>query len=379
MTFALGIDLGGSSVKAVAVTPDGNLLAQTNTPFDVNEQFDWARRIQQIVIELDAAAEASLSPQRGEGLRVRGDDGNSHKPKRSVLGETTPHPGSLPVERRGRLRASAIGISAPGLAARDGRSIARMPGRLHGLEGLDWTEFLQVGRAVGSAPETPENDGTAQSSLAASSAVEIPSPAILAGFVPVLNDAHAALLGEAWLGAARGFQNVFMLTLGTGVGGAAIVDGRLLKGALGRAGHLGHVSLDLDGPRDVCGMPGSLEALIGNYSIEQRTDGRFQTTHDLVAAHLRGDSFATEVWLKSVRALGYAISSLVNVLDPEAVIIGGGIARSGVALFEPLECFVRDTEWNVGAPVKILPAQLGELAGAYGAAWNALKESGALA
>jgi glucokinase len=135
----------------------------------------------------------------------------------------------------------------------------------------------------------------------------------------------------------------------------------------------------MDGPRDVCAMPGSLEALIGNYSIEERTRGRFKTTHELVAAHVRGDSFATEVWLKSLRALGYAISSLVNVLDPEAVIIGGGIARSGAALFEPLARFVRDTEWNVGAPVKILPAQLGELAGAYGAAWNALRESGALA
>jgi glucokinase len=361
MTFALGIDLGGSSVKAAAVTPDGKLLAQTNVPFDVNERFDWARRIQQIVSELDAATQASLSPQREEGLRVRGDDGKDLKAKPTTTDLTTPHP----VEGRGSLQASAIGISAPGLAARDGRSIARMPGRLHGLEGLDWSHFLNAERGTGNAE--PEHSDTYSAFRAARSA-----------FVPVLNDAHAALLGEAWLGAARGFKNVFMLTLGTGVGGAAIVDGRLLKGALGRAGHLGHVSLDLDGPRDVCGMPGSLEALVGNYSIEERTAGRFKTTHDLVSAHARGDAFATEVWLKSVRALGYAISSLVNVLDPEAVIIGGGIARSGAALFEPLERFMRDTEWNVGAPVKILPAELGELAGAYGAAWNALKETHAL-
>jgi glucokinase len=68
------------------------------------------------------------------------------------------------------------------------------------------------------------------------------------------------------------------------------------------------------------------------------------------------------------------VASLINVLDPEAVIIGGGIARAGKVLFEPLERFVRDMEWNVGTPpVKILPAQLGELAGAYGAAWNALQ------
>ena len=293
MKFALGIDLGGSSVKAVAVTPEGKLLAETNVSFDVNEQFDWARRIQQIVHKLESR---------------QGD------------------------------RAQAIGISAPGLAAADGCSIARMPGRLQGLEGLEWAKFLNASH-----------------------------------FVPVLNDAHAALLGEAWLGAARGFKNVFMLTLGTGVGGAAMVDGQLLKGRLGRAGHLGHTSLDIDGPCDICRMPGSLEAMIGNCTIEQRTNGRFKTTHELVAAHHSGDKFATDIWLKSVRALGCAISSFINVLDPEAVIIGGGIARAGAALFEPLEKSVRDTEWDVGAPpVKIIPAQLGELAGAYGAAWNAL-------
>lgn len=296
MSFALGIDLGGSSVKAVAVTADGVLLSDTNLPFNVQEEFDWGRKIQSLVADL---------------------------------------------EKRHGARASAIGVSAPGLAAKDGRSIARMPGRLQGLEGLNWTQFLAM------------DDHQ----------------------VPVLNDAHAALLGESWLGAARGFQNVFMLTLGTGVGGAAIVDGRLLKGALGRAGHLGHICLDLDGARDVCQMPGSLEAQMGNYNIEERSRGRFKTTHELVAAHTRGDAAATEIWLTAVRALGYGISSLVNVLDPEAVIIGGGIARSGPALFEPLERYVRDTEWNVGAPVRIIPAQLGELAGAYGAASAALQES----
>jgi glucokinase len=292
MSFALGIDLGGSSVKAVAVTPDGMLLDQANVPFDADEYFDWARKIASLVADLE---------QRGGG------------------------------------RAQGIGLSAPGLAARDGLSIARMPGRLQGLEGLNWTEFLRPAQ----------------------------------GTVPVLNDGHAALLGEAWQGAARGFQNVIMLTLGTGVGGAAILDGRLLKGTIGRAGHFGHTCLDPNGERDVCNMPGSIEALIGNYNIESRSNGHFKTTHELVAAFQEGNAFAAEIWIKSVRALGCAVSSLVNVLDPEAVIIGGGIARSGPALFEPLEKYVRDTEWNVGAPVKILPAQLGDLAGAYGAAYSA--------
>ena len=234
--------------------------------------------------------------------------------------------------------AGSIGVSAPGLAAADGRSIVCMPERLQGLEGLDWTKFL-------GAPK----------------------------MVPVLNDAHAALLGEAWVGAARGFENVIMLTLGTGVGGAAMVDGRLLRGHIGRAGHLGHASLDPDGPPDCAGTPGSLEVAIGNCTIQDRSGGRFRTTHDLIAAHLKGDAEASAIWLKSVKALAAAICSFINILDPEAVIVGGGIARAGAALFGPLQRFLERMEWRPGGHrARILPAHLGELAGAFGAARNSL-------
>jgi len=294
MSYAIGIDLGGSSVKAVAVTPEGKTLAEAVASFDAEASMDWSRKIRAVVEEIQSQQTES---------------------------------------------ASHVGLSAPGLAAKDARSIAHMPGRLQGLEGLDWGSFLKTSRPV-----------------------------------PVLNDAHAALLGEAWLGAARGFQNVIMLTLGTGVGGAAIVDGHLLRGHIGRAGHLGHVSLDLDGSPDVCGMPGSLEVMMGNCTIAERSQGRFQTTHDLVAAHLAGDAEASHIWLRSIRALACAIGSFANVLDPEAVIVGGGVARSGEALFEPLRQIVSEVEWkSVGYQVKILPATLGEFAGAFGAAGNAMQ------
>jgi glucokinase len=295
VNYALGVDLGGSSIKTVAVTPEGQALARTTASFELGETLDWAEKVRALVQQT----------QREQGGP-----------------------------------ASFIGLSAPGLAATDGRSIAHMPGRLQGLEGFPWTRFL--------AAERP---------------------------VPVLNDAHAALLGESWLGAAKGYRNVFMLTLGTGVGGAAMVDGRLLRGEIGRAGHLGHVCLDVNGPRDVCSMPGSLEVAIGNCTIIERSQGRFKTTHELVAAHLAGDGEATKVWLASVRALACAIGSLVNVLDPAAVIIGGGIARSGPALFEPLQWFLDEVEWRPGGQrVKLLPAILGEFAGGFGAACNALRQ-----
>jgi len=295
VSYAIGIDLGGSSVKAVAVAPTGEAVARSNVDFKAGAQMDWAEKIRDLVRE--------IQQERGE-------------------------------------QASSIGLCAPGLAAGDGRSIAYMPGRLQGLEGLNWTKYLHAVRPVS-----------------------------------VLNDAHAALLGEAWLGAARGFQNVILLTLGTGVGGAAILDGNLLHGQIGRAGHLGHICLDPDGVRDVCETPGSLEVAIGNCTIGERSRGRFQTTHDLVAAYRDGDPEAAAIWLKSVRELACAITSFINILDPAAVIIGGGIARAGPALFEPLQRFVNEVEWRPGGhSARILPAQLGEFAGAFGAAFKAIAQ-----
>lgn len=293
MEYAIGIDLGGSSVKAVAVTPEGKGLTRYNESFESGRRMHFA--------ETMCALARRIEKERG-----------------------------APPER--------IGLSAPGLAAKDGRSIAFMPGRLEGLVGLVWSEYLGT-----SFP------------------------------IPVLNDAHGALLGEVWQGAARGCNNVIMLTLGTGVGGAAMVDGRLLRGHSGKAGHLGHATVDMNGPPDICNMPGALEVALGNCTIRERSRGRFETTHDLITAHLRGDAEATGVWLKSVKALACAIGSFTNVLDPELAVIGGGIARAGAALFEPLERFVREVEWKTGDGVKIVPAQLGEFAGAFGAAWNALR------
>jgi glucokinase len=293
--YHIGIDLGGSSVKAAAVTPEGRLLRSLNVPFQ-DRDMEWAAKVGDAVSTLE-----------------------------------------------GELGTSAgIGLSAPGLASADERSIAFLPGRLLGLEGLDWT------RRLGS--ERP---------------------------VPVLNDAHAALLGEAWIGAAAGVRNTFLLTLGTGVGGAAMVDGRLLKGRLGRAGHLGHITVDFNGTLDDVGTPGSIELEIGNKTILTRGGGRYATTHDLVSAVLAGDAAAAAIWDRSVRALAAAIGSLVNVLDPETVIIGGGIARAGTTLFGPLQRELDRVEWRPGGNrVRLLPAQLGELAGAYGSAWNSIRAAG---
>lgn len=290
MSDALGLDLGGTQVKAVVVNHAGEIIRREVRPTggETAPGRPWAHTMR------------ALAEEFGPLLRV--------------------------------------GISAPGLASSDRRSIAFLPQRLPGLEGLDWTAWLQ--REC---------------------------------LVPVTNDAHASLLGEAWIGAARGLTNVSLFTLGTGVGGAAIVDGHLLRGHIGRAGHLGHISLDIHGTPSICRTPGAIEDWIGNHNVRERTRGRFATTHDLVAAFRAGDPDAREAWLKSIRALACAIASAINVFDPEAVVIGGGIALAGDALFTPLASELDAIEWRPGGhTVKILPAALGEWAGAIGAAREAM-------
>jgi glucokinase len=293
MEYAIGLDIGGTSLKSVAVTEGGEVLSHGVTPIDASDP-TWPERVRARLHEL---------------------------------------------ERQHGSRARRVGVGAPGIAARDGRSIFWMQGRLAELERLDWTSFL----------DRPP-------------------------LVPVLNDAQAALTGEAWIGAAAGAKNVILLTLGTGVGGAAMVDGRLLKGHIGRAGHLGHVSLDPNGPPDITGTPGSLESAVGNCTIRERTRGRYDSTLSLAAAHVAGDGEATRVWMKSVKALAAGIAGLINVLDPEVVILGGGIAAAGAALFDPMHVYLESFEWRPhGRQARFVPAVLGEYAGALGAAWNAMR------
>jgi glucokinase len=245
---------------------------------------------------------------------------------RSVVDEIVRDAGAEP---------AALGLSAPGIAHPDGRSIWWMQGRRGEVQGLDWSAHL--GRP---------------------------------GRVRILNDARAALLGELWQGAARGCRNVILLTLGTGVGGAAMVDGRLLDGHLGRAGHLGHVSLDPAGPGDIVGTPGSLEDAIGECSLARRTGGQYRSTSTLLAS---ADPAAERVWLDSIRALAAALASFINVLDPERVILGGGIVSAGERLFSPLRAELDQMEWRPhGCRVEIVAASAGEYAGAVGAAWHAL-------
>jgi glucokinase len=293
--YSIGIDFGGTNIKAVAVSTTGEVLGrESRVTRDGQDQLDdWVGALGGLIGGFEA-----------------------------TLGQATP----------------CVGIAIPGIIAADARSVASCPGKLAGIEGVVWGTRL----------------GRRQR-------------------VPLLNDAHAALVGEHWIGAARGFGDAILLTLGTGVGGAILSDGRILRGAHGRAGILGHMSMEPFGAPGPFGTPSPLEDWIGDHTVAERTGGRFCSTEELVAATRAGDSTAQAAWSKSIHALAVAIASCGMILDLEAVVIGGGIAQAGADLFEPLARELDQLEWRTkGQRMKIVPASLGAWSGAIGAAKNAL-------
>jgi glucokinase len=201
------------------------------------------------------------------------------------------------------------------------------------------------------------------------------------------NDANAAAVAEHRYGAGRGSKHMLMLTLGTGVGGGLILDGRLYRGVTGAAGELGHITIDVDGPpcQGRCPGHGHLEAFAsgaaaGVLAREQAArnpdgdlgraaaDGRDVDAQLAVELAGQGPGDAREVLEHVGFHLGVGIASLVNVFNPELVVIGGGFARAGDLLFEPARKVVAETALlPAREQVKIVPALLGVEAGLIGA------------
>jgi glucokinase len=167
-----------------------------------------------------------------------------------------------------------------------------------------------------------------------------------------------------------------MLTLGTGVGGAILIDGKLYQGRLQRAGSMGDISLNSDSEEiGFLQVPGTLEDAMGNETVSRRSNNRFHSTRELVTAYEAGDAYAKEVWLRSVKKLAVALCSLINVLAPEKIVLGGGIAQAGDSLFKPLSTCMDQYEWRPdGNATPIVKAHFNEYAGAIGAACFAIEK-----
>ncbi|WP_250125837.1 ROK family protein [Chroococcidiopsis sp. CCMEE 29] len=226
----------------------------------------------------------------------------------------------------------AIGVGTPGPADATGR-IARVAINLEGWQDVPLAEWLEA---------------------------KTNRPTILA------NDANCAGLGEAWLGAGRRFRNMILLTLGTGVGGAIIIDNQLFTGHQGAGGELGLITLNPDGPPCNSGNQGSLEQYVSVTAIRRRTG---LEPDQLGALAKAGNPDALTFWENYGKDLGAGLASLIYVLTPEAIVIGGGVCASAEFFFpSTLAEIERRVLPSSRAGLQLLCAELGNQAGMVGAA-----------
>ena len=306
--YAFGIDLGGTTAKVGLFTTAGELLEKWEVPTDTSHSGEH------ILANLAAAVrgkmeEKSLSAQQVEG----------------------------------------VGVGVPGPVL-DSRIVPIVCANLGGWGNRNVAEDLS---------------------------------ALLDG-LPVLvgNDANVAALGEIWMGAARGCRNAVMVTLGTGVGGGVIVNGKVIDGVHGAGGEIGHITVN---PHETavcgCGKRGCLEQYSSatgvvrciNKLLEEDPDtpcvlrGTDFAAKDVFDAARSGDVLAAREVDQMTATLGMALANIADVVDPEMFLVGGGVARAGAVLFDPLVAHYRDTAFRSCHDIPIKAASLGNDAGIYGA------------
>jgi glucokinase len=249
---------------------------------------------------------------------------------------------------------SGVGVGCKGIINPDTTRVETLTGTLYYLQGL------RLAEVTGLPPEIP---------------------------VFADNDARVAMAGEMVWGAARGRENVVMLTLGNGVGGAVIVNGRLLRGHTGVAGHLGHITIDPDGPLCVCGNQGCLETAFSARAIEGeawaavhrgcasvltrlfREQPQLASCRTIFQAAREGDDLAHIIVSRATHKLAAAIAGLANIFDPEVVIVGGPVADAGADLLVPLqeEVWTR-SRGMLGREIPLVEQEVADKSGIVGAA-----------
>lgn len=316
--YAVGVNLGGTTISTAIVTPDGKLIARTKTLTEAK------KGIQSVVDKICASI-------------------------REVCQQISLDPNEL----------ITIGLGSPGpLSTKTGIVI----------DAPNLNNWINV----------PLRDMVQK---------QFKSPVFLD------NDANAAAYGEFWIGAGMGVQNLIVVTLGTGIGGGLIIDGKLYRGPDDSAGEIGHTIILLDGPLCSCGNHGCLEALSSATALVNRTNDalRFGTKSILTElckndlskitakmvyeAAAQNDKLALELFRETGFYLGVACAGLVNIFNPEMIILFGGMIQAGELLFAPVREEIKKRAFATPVSrVKLVPAILGNDAGAIGAAGIALME-----
>ena len=316
----LGADVGGTGLKYVVAAADGGILIRGEVMTDAEDVGATLTRLSEAVARELASGSAN---------------------------------GAAPLGRM-----VAVGLACAGIVDPVAGRLGRSP-NLPGWEGADLAG--QVRRAFGPLP------------------------------VALANDVNGALYGEFKAGAGQGCRNLVMIALGTGVGGGVLLDGQLHLGSHFGAGEIGHMVLDPRGPACACGGRGCLEAWAGSVgllrsaraaaSVFESTSvfrrlvadrGAELTTRDLSDLAESGDLTSRALLREVGERLGQAVGNLVNVLDPDRVIIGGGVAQAGDLILEPCrDQAARQILAESALTVPVVPAELGPHAAAVGAAWLA--------
>lgn len=306
--YAFGIDLGGTTAKIGLFTTAGDLLEKWEVPTDTSDQ--GARILPNLAAAVqDKMAQRSLRPDQIEG----------------------------------------VGLGVPG-PVQDSSVVAIVCANLGG-----WGDC----------------DAGAQLSQ------------LLGGLrVQVGNDANVAALGEIWMGAAKGCRSAVMVTLGTGVGGGVVADGKLIEGAHGAGGEIGHITVNPQEPAQCgCGKHGCLEQYSSatgvvrcmNKLLEQNLDvpctlrGRDFAAKDVFDAARSGDKLAQQEVEDMTLTLALALGNIAAITDPEMFLVGGGVARAGDVLLEPLSRHYQANAFLSCRNTPIRLASLGNDAGIYGA------------
>ena len=308
--IAIGIDIGGMSIKGAAVDSNGRVYEKFSLPFIKGEPGEATiRKLAEIVKEYIAA----------------------QKLENKIAGIGIGCPGTLNVEK----------------------------GIVNYSNNLGWNE-LHVADIM---QET------------------LPYP------VRLTNDANAASYGEARFGAGKSYETIIMLTLGTGVGGGIIINGKLFEGNEAKGGELGHTVIVVDGEQCSCGRKGCLEAYASATALIRETKKAMLSNKrslmwkiapdiELVGgkvpfeAAANGDKSAQEVLNNYIKYLGEGILNYCNIFRPNVVVLSGGIANAGAALFDPLNEYIKERNYGYKATpvVKVVPAELGYDSGKIGAA-----------
>jgi glucokinase len=209
----------------------------------------------------------------------------------------------------------------------------------------------------------------------------------------LINDANAAALGEFYFGAARGIRNFIYVTLSTGIGGGIMIDGKVYTGAIGTAGEIGHMTIDDDGPICNCGNRGCWETLASGTALAREAKHRIEegaktsilkyadgdlekvTAQVIHTAALQGDKFAKELIGRTGHYIGVGLINLINIFNPELIVIGGGLSNIGDMLLGPAFKTAGQRAYKEAfQAVRFASAELGRNSGALGAAAFAFQE-----